>query len=297
MCKRFDEGLNEEIKLLIGILEILEFAALADRAKKAEGVNNERKQAKREARVSSKRTSTKAHSFPIKKSRSRQDRSTSSVGYSGNAKSSKRHNPKSSYLSATNMGSVDDQRPKDCPERSNREVELAPKSIALNSRSRPPRPPESASDSRTVSRNSTAKSEARALARTYAIRAREEASAPDVITGIFSLYNTRVIALIDPGPTYSYIYMKLASSMNLFIELTKFVIRVSNPLGKSILVDKVCKNCPLTIQGHWFPAHLMLLPFDEFDVILGMDWLTIHDVVVNCGSKYVELTCPNGETL
>ncbi|XP_016755338.2 uncharacterized protein [Gossypium hirsutum] len=112
MCKRFDEGLNEEIKLLIGILEILEFATLADRAKKAEGVNNERKQAKREARVSSKRTSTKAHSFPIKKSRSRQDRSTSSVGYSGNAKSSKRHNPKSSYLSATNMGSIDDQRPK-----------------------------------------------------------------------------------------------------------------------------------------------------------------------------------------
>ena len=43
MCKRFEEGLNEDIKLLIGILEIREFAALAYRAKKADELNNERK--------------------------------------------------------------------------------------------------------------------------------------------------------------------------------------------------------------------------------------------------------------
>ena len=40
MCKCFEESLNEEIKLLIGILEIREFATLADRAKKAEELNN-----------------------------------------------------------------------------------------------------------------------------------------------------------------------------------------------------------------------------------------------------------------
>lgn len=41
----------------------------------------------------------------------------------------------------------------------------------------------------------------------------------------------------------------------------------------------------------------MLLPFDEFDMILGMDWLTVHNVVVNCGSKYIELMRPDGKTL
>ncbi|KHG13847.1 Poly (ADP-ribose) glycohydrolase [Gossypium arboreum] len=29
----------------------------------------------------------------------------------------------------------------------------------------------------------------------------------------------------------------------------------------------------------------MLLPFDEFDVLLGMDWLTQHDAAVNCKQK------------
>ncbi|KAA3484681.1 protease [Gossypium australe] len=113
-------------------------------------------------------------------------------------------------------------------------------------------------------------------------RAREDASSPDVITGTFSLYDTNVIALIDPGLTHSYICMNLVSNKSLPFESTNFVIKVSNPLGKYVLVDKVCKNCPLMIQGYYFSADLMLQPFDEFDVILGMDWSTLHNAIVNC---------------
>ena len=51
------------------------------------------------------------------------------------------------------------------------------------------------------------------------------------------------------------------------------------------------------IQGHCFLANLMLLPFDEFDVILGMDWLILHDAKVNCRQKILELKCENGEIL
>ena len=75
------------------------------------------------------------------------------------------------------------------------------------------------------------------------------------------------------------------------------MIRVSNPLDKCVIVDKVCKKCPLIIRGHYFPADLMLLPFDVFDVILGMDWLTLHDAIINCKEKVIKLKCENGETL
>ena len=83
MCKCFEEGLNEDIKLLIGIIEIREFAVLVGQAKKAEELNNERKQAKRKARVASKRSNGKTLSFSTKKARRLHERSTSSVGYSG----------------------------------------------------------------------------------------------------------------------------------------------------------------------------------------------------------------------
>ncbi|KAA3483033.1 vacuolar protein sorting-associated protein 35B-like [Gossypium australe] len=51
------------------------------------------------------------------------------------------------------------------------------------------------------------------------------------------------------------------------------------------------------IRGQCFSANLMLLPFDEFDLILGMDWLTVHNVLVNCGSKFFELRCVNKDII
>ncbi|KAA3473620.1 DNA/RNA polymerases superfamily protein [Gossypium australe] len=130
-----------------------------------------------------------------------------------------------------------------------------------------------------------------------AIHAREDASSADVITDTFSLYDTNVIALIDLGSTHSYICMNLVSSKSLPVESTEFVIKVLNPLGKYALVDKDCKNCPLMTRGYCFIKNLMLLPFDEFDVILGMDWLTLNDDVVNCRRKIIELKCQNREIL
>ena len=56
-------------------------------------------------------------------------------------------------------------------------------------------------------------------ARTYAIRTHKEASSPDVIIGTFSLYDTDVVALIDPGSTHSYVCVKLVSSMNILLSL------------------------------------------------------------------------------
>ncbi|KAA3461983.1 RNA-directed DNA polymerase-like protein [Gossypium australe] len=50
-------------------------------------------------------------------------------------------------------------------------------------------------------------------------------------------------------------------------------------------------------RGYCFRADLMLLPFDEFDVILILDWLTMHNAVANCRQKTIELKCQNGEIL
>ncbi|KAA3465608.1 RVP_2 domain-containing protein [Gossypium australe] len=146
-------------------------------------------------------------------------------------------------------------------------------------RGRPSWSTRNASGNRGTTRDSTIRSEARAAVRAYTIRAREDASSLDVIIGTFSLYDTNVIALIDPGSTYSYVSENLMSSKSLSVGSTEFVIKVSNVLGKYVLVDKVCKNCPLKTRGYCFLVDLMLLLFDEFDVILGMDWLTLHDAM------------------
>ncbi|KAA3477460.1 Gag-Pol polyprotein [Gossypium australe] len=160
---------------------------------------------------------------------------------------------------------------KDCPERLEKDIVQTSKPSNPGSRGQPPCHPSNVSGSRGATRDSTTKSEARAPAIIYAIRACEDASAPDVITDTFSRLDTDIIALIDPGSTHSYICTNLVSVKNLPIESTEFVVKVSNALGQYVMVDKVFKNCPLMVRGYCFSNDLMLLPFDEFDVILAMD--------------------------
>ena len=43
ICKRFEDGLNEDIRLLVRILELKEFVVLVDRACKAEELGKEKR--------------------------------------------------------------------------------------------------------------------------------------------------------------------------------------------------------------------------------------------------------------
>ena len=51
------------------------------------------------------------------------------------------------------------------------------------------------------------------------------------------------------------------------------------------------KNYPLVIHDREFFVNLIALPFHEFDLILGMDWLSKHRAIVDCDKKTVVLKC------
>jgi hypothetical protein len=59
-------------------------------------------------------------------------------------------------------------------------------------------------------------------------------------------------------------------------------------------LNGVFKSCPIWVQGHLFPADLFELPFEEFDLILGMDWLTTHSAIVDCKLKRLTLQSSDG---
>ena len=66
---------------------------------------------------------------------------------------------------------------------------------------------------------------------------------------------------------------------------------VTSPLGHSIRVNRVYKNCPLMVHYREFSIDLIAFPFHEFDLILGMDWLSKNRVIVDCDKKTVLLKC------
>ena len=106
------------------------------------------------------------------------------------------------------------------------------------------------------------------------MKAMEEKDAPDVIGGNFYIFETVVHALIDPGSTHSYICTAISSLGSLPKSETEYDILVTNPLGHSVIVNRVYRDCPIRIREYDFPGDLIKLSFREFDVILGMDWLS-----------------------
>ena len=57
---------------------------------------------------------------------------------------------------------------------------------------------------------------------------------------------------------------------------------LSTPIGGLSKVTLIYKICQLFIGEHQFSADLFVFPMSEFDVILGMDWLTKYQAMVDC---------------
>ena len=55
------------------------------------------------------------------------------------------------------------------------------------------------------------------------------------------------------------------------MERLLYDMHVTSLLRQSVIVNRVCKNCPIVIQDRKFLVDLITLPFREFDLILGMD--------------------------
>ena len=58
-------------------------------------------------------------------------------------------------------------------------------------------------------------------------------------------------------------------------------LKVNSPLGTRVSVDQICQDCELEISEILLTMDLRVMDMLEFDVILGMDWLTAHRVVID----------------
>ena len=67
------------------------------------------------------------------------------------------------------------------------------------------------------------------------------------------------------------------------------------PIGSTQVTNLICRNCPLQI-GNWdLRADLIVLDIQDFDVILGMDWLSKHCAFIDCRDMKVIFEIPSKE--
>ncbi|XP_040946288.1 uncharacterized protein [Gossypium hirsutum] len=81
----------------------------------------------------------------------------------------------------------------------------------------------------------------------------------------------------------------VSETLDILVERTASEVTLLSPLGQFVKVDKLFRNFPLEVQGVIFLVDLMQVPFGEFDLILGMDWLVKYRAILYCAAKQMVL--------
>ncbi|KAA3459053.1 DNA/RNA polymerases superfamily protein [Gossypium australe] len=300
-CVRFEDGLRDELRMIIAPQQEREFAVLVEKSMVAEGV-------KQTVRRNQDRGWNK--------------RSSGSSGFSGNQQKRVRYSgpnqaarpaaantqwpPRCARCGKSHTGECwignkgcfecgsMGHRVRDCPQRSVR-LQFEDKNRAQFRRDnqQPQRGRGSGRGGNGSGRGRGAPGRGAGLV--YAARRRVEGDAPDVITGTFLIFGVPYNALIDVGSTHSYVASSIVETMNLDPEITSRKMNVISPLGHSVEVSKLYRDVPLELQGVMFLADLMELSFGEFDLIIGMDWLVKYQASLDCAAKRMVLKTMEGE--
>ena len=69
---------------------------------------------------------------------------------------------------------------------------------------------------------------------------------------------------------------------------------MNSPLGIRAQISTICRCCELEISGTLLTVDLRIMNMSEFDVILGMDWLTVYRVVIDCERRKVTAYTQDG---
>jgi hypothetical protein len=124
----------------------------------------------------------------------------------------------------------------------------------------------------------------------------ESQQAQDVVLGMFLASSHPATILFDSGASHSFISSSFVAKHGLPIATMKHTLLVSSP-GGEMRTKHICLAVSITIRGVDFPSNLILLDSKGIDIILGMDWLSKYDRVIQCARKAVKLTKKDGTSV
>nr|XP_043615828.1 uncharacterized protein LOC122587731 [Erigeron canadensis] len=122
-------------------------------------------------------------------------------------------------------------------------------------------------------------------------------NADDVVIGTFLVYNVLMRILFDSRANKSFVATRVIHVIPVCKSCLENTLQVEVGNGRIKLVKDVYKGCEIKISSELFQANLVPFPMGEFDVILGMDWLTSFNAKIACDEKAIYLKTSKGEDL
>ncbi|KAK8930760.1 hypothetical protein KSP39_PZI016487 [Platanthera zijinensis] len=127
---------------------------------------------------------------------------------------------------------------------------------------------------------------------------KEEAqSSAQVISGEFKVKDKWTRVLFDSGATHSFVARSFVDRHRWDLDQLDTSLNVKFPSGELVMSSQGIQKCPIFLGGFLAFADLKLLDLEDFDVILGMDWLSSYDVVIQCKQKRLDFKDDKGQPM
>ncbi|GJS85559.1 putative reverse transcriptase domain-containing protein [Tanacetum coccineum] len=132
-----------------------------------------------------------------------------------------------------------------------------------------------------------------APARAYAVGNAWKNSNSNDVTGTFLLNNHYASILFDTGADRSFMSTTCSSLIDIVPTTLDHDYDVELADGKIIRVNTIIRGYTLNFLNHLFNIDLMPIELGSFDVIIGMDWLSMYHAVIVCDEKIVRIPFGN----
>ncbi|XP_027905705.1 uncharacterized protein LOC114165248 [Vigna unguiculata] len=125
----------------------------------------------------------------------------------------------------------------------------------------------------------------RAAGRVFALTSAEANRSGNLIQDTCVMMGQNVWVLFDSGASHSFISNACVGRLGLEVHDLGCELVVSTPTSGQVITSASCDGCSIEVAGRRFKVNLICLPLEDLYVILGMDWLSNHHVVMDCGRR------------
>ncbi|GJW16951.1 putative reverse transcriptase domain-containing protein, partial [Tanacetum coccineum] len=132
-----------------------------------------------------------------------------------------------------------------------------------------------------------------ACGRAYALGGNKANPDSNVITGKFLLNNRYASVSFDTSVDRSFVSTTFSSLIDIILSTLDNYYDVELADGKIIRVNTIIRGCTLNFLNYPFSIYLMPVELGSFDVIIGMDWLSLYHAVIVCDEKIVHVPFGN----
>ncbi|KAJ0802805.1 putative nucleotidyltransferase, Ribonuclease H [Helianthus annuus] len=123
--------------------------------------------------------------------------------------------------------------------------------------------------------------------RIFALSATDAANIPGTVSGTLQIGERSIYVLFDTGATHSLVSHSFTKYLPIRPTLLDHTFTISTPMENSSVITYVYKDCPIRIESIVCKADLFPIHMCDFDIILGIDWLSRHRVTIDCHSRRV----------